>query len=88
MRVEWGDHGAGIDPQNTLPHVESIRNNLVFYPLLQKNGGFSVDMRTYTSESAVEKVAERRMVLFQNLSGIKSFNYKAYISALVPLIYL
>ena len=39
-----GDHGAGIDPQNTLPHVESIRNNLVFYPLLQKNGGFSVDV--------------------------------------------
>lgn len=39
-----GDHGASIDPQNTLPHVESIRNNLVFYPLLQKNGGFSVDV--------------------------------------------
>lgn len=44
MRVEWGDHGASIDPQNTLPHVESIRNNLVFYPLLQKNGGFSVEV--------------------------------------------
>lgn len=36
MRVEWGDRGVSIDPQNTLPHVESIRNNLVFYPPLQK----------------------------------------------------
>ena len=41
MRVEWGDRGVSIDPQNTLPHVESIRNNLVFYPPLQKKGGFS-----------------------------------------------
>lgn len=41
MRVEWGDRGVSIDPQNTLPHVESIRNNLVFYPPLQKEGGFS-----------------------------------------------
>lgn len=41
MRVEWGDRGVSINPQNTLPHVESIRNNLVFYPPLQKKGGFS-----------------------------------------------
>lgn len=41
MGVEWGRHGVSIDPQNILPHVESIRNNLVFYPPLQKKGGFS-----------------------------------------------
>lgn len=59
-----GGGGARIDPQNTLPHVESIRNNLVFYPPLQKKGGFSACVcvrererkKEYTSESEVGKV--------------------------------
>lgn len=49
-----GDRAVSIDPQNTHPHVESIRNNLVFYPPLQKKGGFSesvcVCVYMYTQE--------------------------------------
>lgn len=39
--VERGYHSVSIYPQKTLPHVESIRHNLVFYQLLQKKQEFS-----------------------------------------------
>lgn len=74
MRVEWGDRGVSINPQNTLPHVESIRNNLVFYPPLQKKGGFSealcvcvcvnVCAPTHTHLQGVRKERELRKLVF------------------------
>lgn len=44
-----GGTTVGIRPQNTPPHVVSIRNNLVFLPTTERKGVFSCTVFFFSS---------------------------------------
>lgn len=80
MRRSWmggqGGTTVGIRPQNTPPHVVSIRNNLVFLPTTERKGVFSCTVFFFplsaTLPSFKQKIKIRKLI-FKSVSRAPAF---------------